>query len=165
MKEIWKKIEGFENYQISNFGNVKNKNNKILKPQKNIYGYMTILLYNHSKVKNYRIHRLVLENFNPIEGMETLQVNHINQKRDDNRLENLEWCTPKENCNRKSSKDIFYNSIGCYDELGNYFNSYREAGKFYKISPNTVKRDCLGITKRVENKYEKRNSTRMTFHK
>lgn len=78
-------------------------------------------------------------------------------------LSNLEWVTSSENCQRKTPKEKFYNSKGCYDDRGNYFNSYREAGKFYNISPNTVKRDCLGLTTRIE-KYEGREC-RPTFHK
>lgn len=169
MKEIWLTIENFENYKISNLGRIKNKNNKILKPQKNPDGYLSIILYKTNKykktiIKNFRIHRLVLIAFRPVENMKKLQVNHIDHNRQNNNLNNLEWTTAKENCNRRKQKKIFYNSIGCYDELGNYFHSYREAGRFYKISPHTVKNDCLGITKRVENKYQKRTEKRMTFH-
>ena len=51
---------------------------------------------------------------------------------------------------RKALKEKFYNSKGCYDSKGNYFNSYREAGRYYGISANTVKRDCLGLTTRIE---------------
>lgn len=169
MQEIWKPIKDFENYQISNLGKIKNKNNKILKPQKNIYGYMSINLYKRQKfskllVKNFRVHRLVLTTFNPVENMEKLQVNHIDHDRTNNALTNLEWTTAKENCNNKKPKKVFYNSIGCYDELGNHFNSYREAGEFYNISPNTIKRDCLGITQKTETNYKNRKTKRMTFH-
>lgn len=151
--EEWKKIKDFENYQISTYGRIKNKNNKILTPQKNIYGYMSIVLYKRQKFskvkpKSFRVHRLVLETFKPVENMENLQVNHIDHDRTNNNINNLEWTTPKENCKLKKKKEKFYNSKGCYDELGNYFNSYREAGRFYNISPNTIKRDCQRINKK-----------------
>lgn len=45
----------------------------------------------------YSVHRLILENFNPVEGMENLQVNHIDGNKENNKLENLEWTTCKEN--------------------------------------------------------------------
>lgn len=162
MQEIWKPVKDFENYEISNKGNIRSKKNGLLKPQINVFGYKSIVLYKRQKhaktlVKSARIHRLVLQAFNPVENMDKLQVNHINYDRTDNRLENLEWTTPKQNCNRKKEKNFYYNSISCRDELGNIFYSYREAGKYYNISPNTVKRDCLGLTKRAIN--------RMTFHK
>lgn len=162
MQEIWKTIENFENYEISNKGNIRSKKNGILKPQTNKSGYKEILLYKRQKygktlIKSARIHRLVLQAFEPIENPEKMQVNHIDNDRSNNRLDNLEWTTPKQNCNRKKQKDFYYNSISCRDELGNIFHSYREAGNYYNISPNTVKRDCLGLTKRATN--------RMTFHK
>lgn len=171
MEEIWKNltIEGLEKYQVSNYGRIKNRNTgQLLKLQKNIYGYMTVLLYKCLKMQkakpcSFRVHRLVLQTFNPVENMEELEVNHIDYNRSNNLLSNLEWVTPSENCQRKALKEKFYNSKGCYDDKGNYFNSYREAGRFYNISSNTVKRDCLGLTTRIEN-YEGREGRPM-FHK
>lgn len=157
MKEIWKKTK-YKNYSVSNTGRVRNDNtNKILKNQINLYGYTTILLYDNGIPKQYQIHRLVLETFRPVKNMQKLQVNHINWNRTDNNIENLEWVTSSKNCNRKKPKEKFYNSIGCYDSLGNHFNSYREAGRFHNISGNTVKNDCL-------NKTKKALKNRITFH-
>lgn len=169
--EIWKnlKIEGLEKYQVSNMGRIKNtQTGLLLKPQKNIYGYMSVVLYKRIKYQkakacSFRIHRLELQTFNPIDNMENLEVNHIDHNRSNNLLSNLEWVTTSENCLRKRQKSKFYNSKGCFDNKGNYFNSYREAGRFYNISPNTVKRDCLGLTTRIEN-YEGREG-RPIFHK
>lgn len=50
-----------------------------------------------NKKKTFRVHRLVLMAFDPIEGMENLQVNHIDGDKKNNKLSNLEWCTPSEN--------------------------------------------------------------------
>lgn len=147
--EEWKQIRHLH-YSISNFGNVRNDlTGKQLKPQKNICGYMVILLYDNGKPLHFQIHRLVLMAFNPVKNMQNLQVNHIDHNRANNRLQNLEWTTCKENCNKKKLRK-FYNSKGCYDDKGNYFASFREAGRYYNISANTVKNDCLGITKRTE---------------
>ena len=111
--EIWKDIPEYEGlYQASNLGRVKSikrfkkgKNGslvplkeKILKPQINRRGYYQVGLYKQSIGKNYKVHRLVYEAFNG-QIPEGLQVNHINEVKTDNRLENLNLMTHKENVN------------------------------------------------------------------
>lgn len=154
--EIYKQIKN-THYSISNLGNVRNdRTQKQLKPQKNLYGYLSVLIYEEGRPKNRQIQRLVMETFKPCKNMKRLQVNHIDHNRSNNNINNLEWVTAVENCNRKKDK-VFYNSKSCFDNLGNYFESFREAGRFYGISENTVKNDCLNRTKKVL-------KNRMTFH-
>lgn len=95
--EIWKEIPDYEGlYQISNFGNVKSLiSNKILKPSKDRFGYVRFNALKNKKAKTLRIHRLVMEIFNPIDNI--MQVNHIDGNKLNNRLDNLEWCTDSEN--------------------------------------------------------------------
>ena len=112
MQEIWKTIGNFENYEISNKGNIRSKKNGLLKPQINRSGYKEILLYKKQPplktvVKSFRIHRLVLQTFKPIENSKKLQVNHVDNDRCNNNLDNLEWVTPIQNCNRKKQKNFF----------------------------------------------------------
>ena len=63
----------------------------------NSKGYKSVSLCENGKAKLHKVHRLVLLTFLPIENPEGLDVNHKNGVKDDNHLENLEWCTRSEN--------------------------------------------------------------------
>lgn len=93
--EIYKQILGHPDYEISTLGNVKScKYGKIkmLKLNKHPQGYVRVRL----DQKCVSVHRLVIKTF--LENLnDDLEVNHKNGIKDDNRLENLEWVTPKEN--------------------------------------------------------------------
>jgi hypothetical protein len=103
--EIWKNIDGYTGlYMISNKGRVislskysqnKKSPDKLLKIQA-LKNYPQVNLYKNKKGRSYRIHRLVAEAFIPKSENKT-DVNHINGDKTDNRVENLEWCTKKQN--------------------------------------------------------------------
>ena len=104
MEEIWKDIKGFEGrYQISNKGRVKSLNysnrkyEKILTNVVDGKGYYAISL---GRGVRKSVHRIVAEHFLP-EDLERKYVNHKNGIPKDNRVENLEWCTPSENMQHK----------------------------------------------------------------
>ncbi len=102
--ENWKKIQGFENYSISDMGRVRRdtpgpatKAGKILNSTKDGHGYFKIILgKNGEKRKKLKIHRLVAEHFlDEIQGK--TWVNHIDGNPENNNVKNLEWVTPSEN--------------------------------------------------------------------
>lgn len=102
MQEIWKDIEGYEGeYQVSNFGNVRSLNfmrrgvtRELAK--KHSGGYSYVILYKKTKIKRKRIHRLVAETFIP--NPDNLpEVNHKDENKENNRIDNLEWCTHQYN--------------------------------------------------------------------
>lgn len=115
MDEIWKDIKVYEGYyQISNFGNIRSldrwiNNNgtlvfrmgKILSPSKSGPGYLQIAFYVDGKIQKKYIHRLVMEAFNPTDNPE-LEINHIDENKENNMITNLEWVTHKENINKIS---------------------------------------------------------------
>ena len=104
--EIWRDIKGYEGiYQISNKGRVKSLNyrrtgkEKILKPGKTKPGYLCISLYKKGeKCKCFSIHRLVAQAFLPNPDNLPI-VNHKDENKLNNNVENLEWCNSEYNLN------------------------------------------------------------------
>lgn len=102
LKEIWRDVVGYEGlYQVSNWGRVKSYlrgKERILKPVLENNGYYSVNLYKKGKLKKFSLHRLVVETFLG-EISSGLVVNHLNEIKTDNRLENLEIVTQRENVN------------------------------------------------------------------
>ena len=106
LKETWKVIKGFPNYEVSTYGNVRNiKTKKMLKPFKNNYGYLQVQLFNNGKSQKLFVHVLVSKAFLPDTGRNpdgTImighhQVNHRDECKINNNLLNLEWCDSRYN--------------------------------------------------------------------
>ena len=105
-----KDIINFENYQISDDGRVwSKKSNKWLKPI-DVNGYKKASLYKNGKLYQRLVHRLVAEAFIPNPNNYD-EINHINEDKSDNRVENLEWCTPSYNINYGTRVERQVNSI------------------------------------------------------
>ena len=109
MTEIWKDINGYEElYQVSNLGKIRSNDKKVKSrggsrmingktlQQSFLTGYPKINLTKDGDSKTFLIHRIVAEHFCQVP---TLEVNHKNGIKTDNRAENLEWTTRKENIN------------------------------------------------------------------
>lgn len=98
--EIWKDIDGYENkYEISTFGRVKSvKNNLIMKPMIARNGYLIACLWKNNKQSKVCIHRLVAQAFIPNPNNYP-EINHIDENKENNNVENLEWCTHVYNLN------------------------------------------------------------------
>lgn len=102
-KEHWKDVVGFEEYyKVSNLGNifsVRKNANMVLHP--NTFGYMQIVMWKDSKPHTVRVHKAVARAFL---GESRLHVNHINGIKTDNRVENLECVTNRENLSKHWKK-------------------------------------------------------------
>ena len=97
MADTWSKIRGYDNYSVSENGDIRNDGTGKLKSARlNRYGYPVVDLYSNGERRSERIHRLVAEAFVPNPDGKK-QVNHINGDKTNNRLDNLEWVTPSEN--------------------------------------------------------------------
>lgn len=126
VKEEWKTVELFNNYEVSNLGNVRNKQTlKIMKQCFDKDGYKLVNLSNKGKTKLFRVHRLVLSTFTKDSNK---QVNHINENKQDNKLINLEWVSCKENINHgsrnKRVSETLSRKINQFDLSGNLINSF-----------------------------------------
>jgi hypothetical protein len=152
MEEIWKPI-GYDGYEVSNLGRVKSYkydkiNGKIMKPYKDTKGYLQIDLQLDGRKRENRVHlavhRLVAMAFIP--NSDNLpQVNHKDEDKTNNCVDNLEWCTNDYNAHygthieRVAEKTRM--PIYSVDKQGNieHFSGVREAdrivsGKEYGIS-------------------------------
>lgn len=152
MEEIWKPI-GYEGYEVSNLGRVKSYkydkiNGKIMKPYKNTKGYLQIDLQLDGRKRENRVHlsvhRLVAIAFIP--NPDNLpQVNHKDEDKTNNCVDNLEWCTNDYNAHYGTHIERVAEKIRMpiysVDKQGNieHFPGVREAdrivsGKEYGIS-------------------------------
>jgi hypothetical protein len=94
--EKWKTVLEDNNYEISNYGNFRNKRGKVLKLNINARGYIYCNISTKGKVSKVKIHRLVAKYFvKNTNNKET--VNHIDGNKLNNHFSNLEWLTRKEN--------------------------------------------------------------------
>ena len=103
--EIWETIKGFEDYQISSFGRVKSFKNgkeKILTSHPNEKGYYSVDLYLNNKRKTLRIHKLVAEYFlnHKGNGSMDLVIDHIDNDKSNNRIDNLQLITNRQNSSK-----------------------------------------------------------------
>jgi hypothetical protein len=175
--ETWKQIKGFTDYEISNLGRVKRlktktSNNKTLK-EKILTGWTSASGYNMTEIKGkqFGVHQLVAQEFlnHKIDKYESV-VNHINFIRNDNRLENLEVVSARENCNKKHLKSTSKYVGVCWSKLLNKWRSTivynkkqydlgcfeleEEANKYYENALLSIKNNKPIEVKRKENNFK-----------
>ena len=145
LNEVWKPIEDYPNYEVSNQGRVRNvKTHRILQAGINRQGYEFVNLCKGDGVqrKCYRINRLVAEAFIDIPQSyinrgytkDSLQVDHINEDKRDNRKINLQWLTNRENKQKSSALCICgYNHeqmiiCDCIKKMDTYYDDKYQNG-------------------------------------
>ena len=147
MTEEFKKIDEFDNYSISNLGNVRNdKKGTFIKGIKNSTGYLQVHLSKNGIPKWFKIHRLVgiafIENVNNCK-----EIDHINRDKLDNRLNNLRWANRSQNNANKGKKQ---NTTSTF--IGVSF--YKPSNKWLSQIQIDKKKKHLGLFKTEIEAYE-----------
>lgn len=151
-EELWEKIEGLENYSVSNYGNVMNT--KTGKQVGSNQKRPTIAIRKEGKTKTLNIARLVAKAFIPNPNNYT-EVNHINGNPKDNYVENLEWCTAQENFVHASIFEL--NPLGHEKESSiRVFMKYCMVKKLYERAKKE-NRHISSIMAQALNEYITRN--------
>ena len=125
-EEQWRVIEGYENYMVSNMGEVWSINTEtMLRPGNNGTGYLFVHLFSNEGKQRFYVHQLVVQAFIG-EIAEGLQVNHINHDRTDNRLSNLEIVSrSRNNYDRVSSGRYTFEFVESIPEDSRPFIQYK----------------------------------------
>ena len=145
--EVWKPVVGYEGlYEVSNIGRVRSINfhksgkAKVMRPSFNTWGYLIVDLRKNNKRHSYAVHRLVALAFIP--NPDNLpEINHKNEIKYDNNVENLEWCTRKYNINYGTAIKRRSKQIVQFDNNGNVmgkFKSIREASRYCQLDRHSI---------------------------
>lgn len=160
--EIWRDVIGYEGlYQVSNYGRVKSlnyhggKKEKVLKPGKDRCGYLYVVLCKEGSHKKYKVHRLVAQAFIPNPNNYPC-VNHKDENKTNNCVDNLEWCTYKYNTNYGTCIERSANSrindkrskpVLQYSLEGNFIKKWpsgREIQRQLGFNQGGISNCCLG---------------------
>lgn len=170
MEEIWKDVKGFEGlYQVSNFGRVKSlervvRDNRgyrtvrerilqnVLSRGRNVVGFVI-----NGRTKKIYVYRLVAEAFIPNPN-DYKFVNHIDENPSNDRVDNLEWCTPKHNCNHGTRNKRISNSlkkkrVSQFSINGTLINTYEGIN----IAAKETNSNCAKISLCCKNKRKSHN--------
>ena len=164
VEEEWKPIKGFEGiYEISNTGIVRGIEHIVIDKkgtyhkikssikakQKDKDGYERVGLWHNGKPYSRQVHRLVAEAHIP--NPDNLpQVNHKNEIKNDNRVENLEWCSVAYNNNYRNKTINTRKKVNQYDLNGNFIKTWDciiQAAKYYGINRSLITDVCKGRRK------------------
>ena len=165
MDEIWKTIKGYEGlYEVSNWGRVRSLGmwvngvygckrwfrGGVLRPAKNRDGYLRVALYKDGVVKHWSVHRLVGMAFPDLvdwtedakdKPFDELEINHKDHNKENNRVENLEWCDGPYNVRYSFSKKVYMYTMD--GKLCGLWPSTNECGR-HGFNQSHIAKCCNG---------------------
>ena len=146
-KEYWKPVVGYEGlYEVSNWGRVKSLKfgkEKILKQSKNNKGYCLVTLSKNGTHKHFQVHRLVALHFLPNPN-NLPQINHKDENKTNNNVDNLEWCTNEYNHNYGTINERISKSL-INGKCSKIVIQYNLDGTFVREWPSTMECDRNGF--------------------
>lgn len=141
---MWVTVKDNENYMVNEIGDVFSKRrNMILTPKRNHDGYLRIHLWSNNKAVFVSIHRLVAKAFIPNPENKPF-VNHKDGNKQNNRVENLEWCTQSENIRHAFETGLSKPQVN--SKKSKRVKQFDLNGKFIREFPSTMEVErCLNI--------------------
>lgn len=158
--EIWCSVKGYEGlYEVSTWGRIRSigtqkHSGRIMKLKQTRFGYIEVSLFKDKKYKTFKVHRLVAIAFIP-NPLNLPFINHRDEDKANNRVENLEWCTSKYNANfgtrnqrvvKKISKPVAQYTLDGI--LVAVYPSAREAAKQTGLLQGHITECCQGKLKK-----------------
>ena len=148
-KEEFRDIPGYEGlYEVSNLGRVR-RDGRILKPSKNKKGYLLVSLFKNGIERKAYIHRLVAQSFLPNPSNFPC-INHKDENKTNNIIDNLEWCDSKYNANYGTRNEKVSKPVLQYDLLGNFIREWPSIMKVERelgIYQGSISMCCLDYRK------------------
>ena len=168
-KELWKQIKEYPNYEVSSLGRIKSKKREVIRSNGRNYmikekilnqdiskGYCRVSFFVDGKIKHCLVHRLVAEAFIPNTN-NLLEINHKDENKLNNCVNNLEWCTSKYNCNYGNRNTKIINKrkkpINQYNLDGGFIKTWESAEEIAKVfnkqNGSHINRCCKGVFKQM----------------
>lgn len=149
--EIWKEIPMYPGYEVSTYGQVRSfkqgRNGYILSQRTDKKGYKHVMLNTPEGKKNCQVHRLVMLTFNPCENSSKLEVNHKDENKQNNHLDNLEWLPHADNVRYGTGHQRAIEPLKCLVycvETDTTYSSMKEASDKTGINYGNISSCCSG---------------------